>query len=132
MSTASLPPTMVGVVPIGQLRPSPTNPRKVFRGLEALAESIRLHGIIHDILVRPIPVQGKAMRWDGKRWINVSHFEIIAGERRYRAAMLAGFREVQVKVMPMDDEQVREVQSIENSQRESLPAAKRQRKAAAH
>lgn len=81
-------------------------PRKTFdkEKLEELAESIKLHGVVQPIVVRKM----------GER------YSIIAGERRYRAARMAGLATVPVVVRDMDEMQAREVALIENIQRENL------------
>ncbi len=81
-------------------------PRKTFdkEKLEELAESVKLHGVVQPIVVRKM----------GER------YSIIAGERRYRAARMAGFATVPVVVRDMDEMQAREVALIENIQRENL------------
>ena len=81
-------------------------PRKTFdkEKLEELAESIKLHGVVQPIVVRKL----------GER------YSIIAGERRYRAARMAGLATVPVVVRDMDEMQAREVALIENIQRENL------------
>ena len=81
-------------------------PRKTFdkEKLEELAESGKLHGVVQPIVVRKL----------GER------YSIIAGERRYRAARMAGLATVPVVVRDMDEMQAREVALIENIQRENL------------
>ncbi|MBR5292404.1 MAG: ParB/RepB/Spo0J family partition protein [Clostridia bacterium] len=81
-------------------------PRKTFdkEKLEELAESLKLHGVVQPIVVRKM----------GER------YSIIAGERRYRAARMAGLATVPVVVRDMDEMQAREVALIENIQRENL------------
>lgn len=81
-------------------------PRKTFdkEKLEELAESVKLHGVVQPIVVRRM----------GER------YSIIAGERRYRAARMAGLATVPVVVRDMDEMQAREVALIENIQRENL------------
>lgn len=90
-------------VPIGKLFPSPTNPRKRFdqAQLSELAESIKAHGIIQPLVAR---------------W-TVNGLEIVAGERRFRAAQMAGVKEVPVINRVLTDNQVIEIQVIENAQR---------------
>lgn len=90
-------------VPIGKLVPSPTNPRKRFdqAQLSELAESIKAHGIIQPLVVR---------------W-TVNGLEIVAGERRFRAAQMAGVKEVPVINRVLTGNQVIEIQVIENAQR---------------
>ena len=96
-------------VPIEFLRANPNNPRKVFSDaeLEELTASIREKDIIQPILVRP--VAGLA-----------DSFEIIAGERRWRAAQRAGLHDVPVLVVEADDRQALELAIIENVQRSDL------------
>jgi ParB family chromosome partitioning protein len=94
--------------PVARVRPCPLQPRKDFpqEALQELADSIKEQGIVQPLIVRP---QG-----DG--------FEIIAGERRWRAAQMAGLTEVPVIVRQADDRAVLEMALIENLQRENLNA----------
>ena len=91
---------------IDLLKPNPVQPRQVMddAALDQLAQSIRSHGVIQPILVRRTP--------DG--------YEIIAGERRWRAAQRAGLLKVPVVFRDVPDEQLLEVALIENIQREDL------------
>ncbi|HZP70072.1 MAG TPA: ParB/RepB/Spo0J family partition protein [Pseudolabrys sp.] len=93
--------------PIEKLRPNPRNPRRLFADdeLDELAASIRERGIIQPIVVR-------ALRNDD--------FEIIAGERRWRAAQRAGLHDVPVVVVEANDAQSLELAVIENVQRADL------------
>lgn len=93
-------------VPLDRLRPCPFQPRKDFpeESLRELADSIREQGIVQPIIVR--------RRED--------HFEIIAGERRWRAAQLAGLVEVPILAREADDRKALELALIENLQRENL------------
>jgi ParB family chromosome partitioning protein len=93
-------------VPLGRIRPCPFQPRKDFtpETLRELADSIREQGIVQPLIVRD--------RGD--------HFEIIAGERRWRAAQLLSLPEVPVIVREADDRAVLELALIENLQRENL------------
>jgi ParB family chromosome partitioning protein len=102
-------PAGVRVIPIETLKPNPDQPRKLFdrEELEALAASIREKGVLQPILVRSHP------RDDGA-------WQIIAGERRWRAAQTARLTEVPVLVREMDDVEVFEVAVIENVQRADL------------
>jgi ParB family chromosome partitioning protein len=95
-------------VPVGQVKPCAFQPRKDFPpdALRELADSIREQGIVQPLIVRP---QG-------------ANFELIAGERRWRAAQLAGLTEVPVIVRDADDRAVLEMALIENLQRENLNA----------
>ncbi len=95
--------------PIEFLRPNPRNPRKAFdeEDLEELAASIREKGILQPILVRPAPGLADA-------------FEIIAGERRWRAAQRAGLHEAPIIVVEANDREALELAIIENVQRSDL------------
>lgn len=96
-------------VPVEFLRPSARNPRRAFAetDLEDLTASIRERGILQPIIVRSIPGM-------------VDAYEIIAGERRWRAAQRALLHEVPVHVVDADDRMVRELAIIENVQRADL------------
>ncbi len=96
-------------IPIEFLRPNPRNPRRNFgeEGLDELAASIREKGIIQPILARPVPGATDA-------------YEIIAGERRWRAAQRAGLHEVPVVSFEADDRQALELAIVENVQRADL------------
>ncbi|HEY1735363.1 MAG TPA: ParB/RepB/Spo0J family partition protein [Methylovirgula sp.] len=98
-------------VPIEFLRPNPRNPRKSFveTDLDDLTRSIQEKGIIQPILARTVP--GVA-----------DHYEIIAGERRWRAAQKAGLHEVPIIAVEADDRQALELAIIENVQRADLNA----------
>lgn len=102
-------PAGVRMVPIESLKANPDQPRKSFvpADLEELAASIRDKGVLQPILVRPQPGQDGA-------------WQIIAGERRWRAAQQARLTEVPVVVREMDDVEVFEVAIIENVQRADL------------
>lgn len=96
-------------VPIEFLRPSPLQPRRSFdtAELEALAGSIRDKGVLQPLLVRPSP-QG------------APGYEIVAGERRWRAAQQAGLHEVPVVVRELGDAETLELALVENVQRADL------------
>jgi ParB family chromosome partitioning protein len=98
-------------VPIEFLKPNPRNPRRAFADAELgeLASSVKQHGVIQPIVVRP--VKGAADR-----------YEIIAGERRWRAAQLAGLHEVPIVPVDVSDSDALEIMIIENVQREDLNA----------
>ncbi len=99
-------------VPLECIRPSPTNPRKHFdpAQLQELAESIRQHGVAQPIVVRRVPtVDGSPV-----------HFELVAGERRYRASGLAGYVTVPAIIRELTDQEALEIQVIENLQRADL------------
>lgn len=93
-----------------ELRANPEQPRQFFSdaGLEELSESIRVQGVLQPILVRPVAAS------DGVR------FEIVAGERRWRASQLAGQRTIPALVREMSPEQALAIALIENLQREDL------------
>ncbi|MFD0916727.1 ParB/RepB/Spo0J family partition protein [Pseudahrensia aquimaris] len=94
-------------VPIEQVTNNANNPRRQFRvsELEELANSIAEHGIVQPILVRP---KGQ------------NRYEVIAGERRWRAAQKAGLHEVPVVIRDVDDREALELAIIENVQRSDL------------
>jgi ParB family chromosome partitioning protein len=104
------PPRVDQMVAIERLTPNPDQPRRDFspEALADLAASIRQKGVIQPLIVRPHPSK------DG--------YEIVAGERRWRAAQLAGLHEVPVLVRDFDDGEVIEVAIIENIQRAELNA----------
>ena len=93
-------------IPAGSIRPNPGQPRKIFNqeGLDELAASIRQHGILQPLSVRRIGAS----------------YELIAGERRLRAAKLAGLENVPCIVMTMDEAQSGLAALIENLQRRDL------------
>lgn len=94
-------------LPISQVESCSSQPRKSFdeAALAELADSIRTHGIIQPLTVRRLAS---------------GYYQIIAGERRWRAARLAGLQEVPVIVMEADDRKAAELAMIENLQREDL------------
>ena len=96
-------------LPVSKLRPGPVQPRRNFgdEQLQALVESIREKGVLQPLLVRHLA---------GDR----DSYEIIAGERRWRAAQLAKIHEVPVVVMDIDDGEALEVALVENIQRQDL------------
>jgi ParB family chromosome partitioning protein len=95
-------------VPIEHVRANPRNPRRAFmeEGLEELTASIREKGIIQPIVVRPLT--------------GPNSFEIVAGERRWRAAQRAGLHDVPVVVLDLTDREALEIAIIENVQRADL------------
>lgn len=104
-------PDAAQLVPIEYLEPSPLQPRRNFpeAELEALAASIREHGLLQPLLVRP----SRSL---------ATGYEIVAGERRWRAAQRAGLTELPVVVRELDDRRVLELALVENLQREELSA----------
>lgn len=97
-------------LPVDKLEPNPQQPRLDFKRdeLDSLADSIRQKGVIQPLIVRRKP--GRDV------------YEIVAGERRWRAAQLAQLHEVPVVVRDLDDTEVLEIAIIENIQREDLNA----------
>lgn len=93
-------------LPISRIKPNPNQPRSNFdeEALEQLADSIAQHGVLQPILVRK----------------KGSHYEIVAGERRYQASKMAGLEEVPVLIREIDDEDVFSLALIENLQRSDL------------
>ena len=94
-------------LPISEITPNKDQPRKTFdeAALEELAESIKQHGVLQPLLVRPLPNGG---------------YQLVAGERRWRASRKAGLREVPVVVKELTDTETMEIAIIENLQREDL------------
>ena len=92
---------------ISEIEPNRSQPRKEFdeAALADLADSIREHGVIQPLLVRPLPSGG---------------YQLVAGERRWRASRLAGLKEVPVRVIEADDRRTAELALVENLQREDL------------
>lgn len=97
-----------GRIPIAFIAPNPRNPRRNFADadLTDLAQSIREHGVVQPVVVRP----GKEK----------DHYEIIAGERRWRAAQRAGLAEIPVIIRDVNDRTALELAIIENVQRADL------------
>jgi ParB family chromosome partitioning protein len=97
-------------LPVDKLEPNPQQPRLDFKReeLESLADSIRQKGVIQPLIVR--------------RKVGRDIYEIVAGERRWRAAQLAQLHEVPVVIRELDDTEVLEIAIIENIQREDLNA----------
>ena len=95
------------LLPIHKVEPNPGQPRQDFdeEELQALADSIAQHGIVQPLTVRALPS---------------GYYQIIAGERRWRAARLAGIREIPVVVIEADDRKTMELALIENLQRQDL------------
>ena len=95
------------LLPIHKVEPNPEQPRQDFdeEELQALADSITTHGIVQPLTVRQI---------------NEGYYQIVAGERRWRAARLAGLAEVPVVVIEADDKKTMELALIENLQRQDL------------
>ncbi|MBR3704272.1 MAG: ParB/RepB/Spo0J family partition protein [Oscillospiraceae bacterium] len=100
-------PASASTLPLSQIESCAGQPRKIFDEdkLEELAESIREHGIIQPLTVRKL---------------SSGYYQIIAGERRWRAARLAGLSEVPVNIIEADDRKAMELAMIENLQREDL------------
>lgn len=95
-------------LPVDSIRPNPAQPRRDMdeTALDSLAESIRNHGVVQPLIVRPLEEDGT--------------YEIVAGERRWRAARTAGLNRVPVRVMEGSDRELREISLVENIQREDL------------
>ena len=95
------------MLPIYKVEPNPDQPRQDFdeEELQALADSIEIHGIIQPLTVREL---------------NSGYYQIIAGERRWRAARIANLSEVPAVIIEADDRKVKELALIENLQRQDL------------
>lgn len=98
---------LVEQVELARLKPSPTQYRKTFTGIDELAVTIKAHGILQPLLVRAL---------------KGTDLEIVYGERRFRAAKLAGLTHVPVEIRELTDLDVVELQLIENVQRVDVPA----------
>ena len=96
-------------ISIANLKPSPSQPRRLFdkNSINELAESIKSKGLVQPILVRPSPTESGT-------------YEIIAGERRWRAAQIAQLHEVPAVVRKLNDTEALEIAIIENVQRSDL------------
>ena len=94
-------------LPINEIIPNRDQPRKTFdeAALEELAESIKQHGVLQPLLVRPLPSGG---------------YQLVAGERRWRACRMAGLNKVPVVIKELTDTETMEIAIIENLQREDL------------
>ncbi len=92
---------------ISEIEPNREQPRKEFdeQALAELAQSISQHGLLQPLLVRPLPLGG---------------YQIVAGERRYRACRMVGITEVPAVIRELSDSEVMELALIENLQREDL------------
>ena len=99
------------MAPIELIRRNPDQPRRLFLEVEIseLADSIRSKGVLQPILVRPVANAP-------------GEFQIVAGERRWRAAQRAGLREVPIVVRDLDDAESLEIAILENVQRADLNA----------
>ena len=95
------------LLPIYKVEPNPDQPREIFdeEALDELAESIRMHGVIQPLTVRKL---------------DSGYYQIIAGERRWRAARKAGLSEVPAVIIEADDRKAAELALIENLQRQDL------------
>ena len=105
-------------IPLELVAPNPRQPRRAFdqESLQALADSIRERGIVQPVLVRPVAG---------------GTYELVAGERRWRAAQLAGMESVPALVRPRDDATALEIALIENMAREDLNPVEEARACAA-
>lgn len=94
-------------LPINEIVPNKDQPRKTFDqgALQELSDSISQHGVLQPLLVRPLPEGG---------------YQLVAGERRWRASKMAGLKEVPVVIKELSDVETMEIAIIENLQREDL------------
>ncbi len=96
-------------VPLDSITLPPSQPRRYFdpAKMEQLIASVKTHGVLENLLIRPLPDQD-------------SSYELIAGERRYRAALAARLKEVPVTIRSLTDEQALQISLVENLLREDL------------
>ena len=94
-------------VPVERIRPNPFQARRTFAGIDELAQAIRAHGFFSRLRVRPDPV-------------DAGYFQLVYGERRWRAARAAGLTEIPCEVAEQSDEELIEIGLLENIQREDL------------
>ena len=102
-------PTGVRYIPVDRIQPNPAQPRTTFdeAALAELAASINEHGVLQPVLVRPKPD-------------DPHNYQIVAGERRWRASRLAGLHDLPALIEQIDDDTALEIALIENLQREDL------------
>jgi len=95
------------MLPIHKVEPNPNQPRRDFdpEELQSLADSIATHGVVQPLTVREL---------------GSGYYQIIAGERRWRAARMAQLREIPAVIVEADDKKVMELALIENLQRQDL------------
>jgi len=96
----------VSEVKISRLKPNPYQPRREFskEKMEELAKSIKVHGVVQPVVVR----------------VDDDEYEVVAGERRWRAAQMAGLETIPAIISDLEDQQMMEVALVENLQREDL------------
>ncbi len=111
-----VPPTVLLNIDVNHIQPNPHQPRRDFdeEALAGLAESIRVNGIVQPILVRRRPIQELQEGSDPRA------FQLVAGERRWRAARLAGLAAVPAIVKTLDEDALLELALVENIQRADL------------
>jgi ParB family chromosome partitioning protein len=110
MAEAPVTASQIRLLPVASIAPNPFQPRRAFseEELAELTESIRENGLLQPIVVRPAS-RGGAVRW-----------ELVAGERRWRACMRLGWREIQATVREVDDRTLLVLALVENLQRAGL------------
>lgn len=111
-------------VPLTAIAPSLTNPRKHFdqAKLQELADSIKASGVHQPILLRPLPAHRleDTLHTARAQKQEAPEYELVAGERRWRASQMAGLTEIPALIRPMTDAQALKAQIIENLQREDV------------
>ena len=105
--TTVIRPSAVRNIPVDRVDPNPNQPRLAMdqTNLDELTSSVKQHGVLQPILVRPLPA---------------GRYQIVAGERRWRAATAAGLKEIPALIEEIDDDTALEIAIIENLQREDL------------
>lgn len=123
---------MIKEIPLAAISMDENQPRKSIneKELQELAESIRTNGILQPILIRPIPgskyLASSSVTKDNLRRTKVEDekweqcYRIVYGERRFRAAMIAGLETIRCEIRELTDEQAQEIQIVENLQRKDI------------
>jgi ParB/RepB/Spo0J family partition protein len=109
------------LIPVAHIESSPMNPRKHFdeAQLQELAASVKANGVVQAVVVRPKYAPTPSF-WEEPERFPAMHYELVAGERRWRAAQLAGLDTIPATVRDLTDAQVLEIQVVENEQRADL------------
>lgn len=110
------------ILPMRSVKPSPFNPRKTFAGIDELAESLKAQGQLVPLLVRPQPLSAT---FAGGKWAGLDHFELVDGERRYRASQVAEVPELRADVRWLTDRQAKAIMLVSVMQRADVVPSER-------